>query len=131
MILFDFLTNPDSSKGVVSTWIAKKYPARQGRFRAKLDDLRQHGVGAEETLGYCPHQGDGIYKLKVKGKPQLRPHLCKGPFDMQGEATLLAGAIEENDELDPPEVQETASKRRDKLIADHRLRISIERAGPK
>jgi hypothetical protein len=62
-----------------------------------------------------------IYKLKVRGEKALRPLLCKGPLDMDGEFTFLLGAIEVNSQLD--EDAEDAEARRSIVIADPSRRI--------
>jgi hypothetical protein len=55
----------------------------------------------------------------------LRPFLCKGPFDIEGEYTLLLGAIEANRKLDrhPNE----ADGNRETLINNPKRRCEHER----
>jgi hypothetical protein len=85
---------------------------------ARVHDLRQHGVGSEETRSWCDHERAGIYKVKIRAKPQFRPHLCKGPIWMDTEATFLATAIEENFKLDPSDVMERAIQRRAEIVSN-------------
>jgi hypothetical protein len=122
-ILFEVTSG--GAKGVLSKWILK-HPQHRGKTKARVDQLRQYGVGSEETLVWCCHEGDGIWKVKVKTKPQFRPHLCKGPSSMDDEATFLETAIEENFVLDPPDVKARAIKRRELLESDPTLRIELK-----
>ena len=122
--LFEFLGENESSKGILSRYLAK-HPSARGAAKARLNDLRQHGVGTEESRSWCPHERDGIYKLKIKAKPQLRPHLCKGPFDMNREATILAIAIEEDFDLHPADVLERAATRREIVRNDENRRTKL------
>ncbi len=119
-----FEVTSEGGKGILSKWMVK-HPQHRGKTKARVDQLRQYGIGSEETLGWCCHEGDGIWKVKVKAKPQFRPHLCKGPFSMDDEATFLETAIEESFELDPPDVKERAIKRRELLIDDPTLKIEL------
>ena len=51
-----------------------------------------------------------------KGQVQLRPMVCKGPFDMSKEFTLLHGAIEKDKKLIPEDVKSRAQSNRTILI---------------
>lgn len=122
--VFEFTS--EGGKGVISGFL-RKHPALRGATDARIKDLRQHGVGTEESLRWCPHERDGIYKLKVRSTPEFRPHLCKGPFDMNSEATLLAAAIEDDFELEPPDVLDRSVKRREILKQDRNRRATYGR----
>jgi hypothetical protein len=122
--LFEFAS--DAGKGVITKWL-KKHPTHRPFAKAKTDRIRKYGVGSEETLSFCCHEGDGIWKLKVRGAtPEFRPHLCKGPLQMEAEATFLATAIEEDFELDPSDVKKTAIARRSSVKDDPGLRIDLK-----
>lgn len=117
--VFEYAT--PSGRGCISDSVKADRKA-QAAVKLRIDDIRRHGVGTEETRQYCPHMKRGIYKLKVRYKPQLRPHLCKGPERMDDEATLLVMATEENDKLTPVDVIEIAITRRDEIFADPQKR---------
>jgi hypothetical protein len=119
-----FEATTDGGKGILSKWISK-HPEHRGKTRARVDQLRQYGVESEETRHWCSHEGDGIWKVKVKVKPQFRPHLCKGPLSINDQATFLETAIEENFELDPSDVKTRAINRRALLLANPSLRIEL------
>jgi hypothetical protein len=58
-----------------------------------------------------------IYKLIIHADVMLRPMLCKGPFDVEAEFTLLVGAKEIQGELIPgPKV---AVENRTILLGNH------------
>jgi hypothetical protein len=66
-----------------------------------------------------------IYKLVIHGQRMLRPMLCKGPFQMDTEFTLLLGAIEINSKLDhDPAV---ATENREILLVDRTRRVPSAR----
>lgn len=114
-VVFEYLTS--GGRGCVSDAVKGDRKA-QAALKLRIDDIRRHGVGTEETRQYCPHIKQGIYKLKVRYKPQMRPHLCKGPLRLDDHATLLVMATEENDKLTPRDVIDIAVTRRDEIIAD-------------
>jgi hypothetical protein len=62
-----------------------------------------------------------IYKLIIHADVMLRPMLCKGPFEMDAEFTLLIGAKEIQGKLIPG--PECAVRNRAILLADRRRRI--------
>jgi hypothetical protein len=62
-----------------------------------------------------------IYKLRIKQTVQLRPLLCRGPFDNDAEYTLLEGAKEIGRKLTTGAV-ERANKNRDELLANPKRR---------
>ena len=119
-----FEVTSEGGKGILSKWIAK-HPQHRAGTKVRVHQLRLYGIGSEETLEWCCHEGDGIWKVKVKAKPQFRPHLCKGPFSMNDEATFLETAIEESFALDPSDVKERAIKRHQLLINDPTLKIEL------
>lgn len=123
-VLFEFTSQ--GGKGVISGFL-RKHPGVRGAADARIKDLRQHGVGSEESLRWCPHERDGIYKLKIRSTPQFRPHLCRGPFSMNSEATFLASAIEEHFELDPADVLDRAVQRRGVVLQDESRRVKYGR----
>lgn len=94
----------------------------------KMDMLALHGPDLPSGLLAGPIKSkrnrkmqSHIYKLIVHGNKMLRPMLCKGPLDMDGEFTLLLGAIEVNFKLD--EDAEDAEFRRSVVIGDPSRRI--------
>jgi len=62
-----------------------------------------------------------IYKLIIHADVMLRPMLCKGPFEMETEFTLLIGAKEIQGKLIPG--PESAVMNRAILLADRRRRV--------
>ena len=69
----------------------------------------------------------GILKLRVKGKAQLRPMLCKGPIDNKHEFTLLIGATERDSKFVPRKADEKANDRKKIIIETPNRRCSHER----
>lgn len=68
-----------------------------------------------------------LYKIHVQGASQaLRPLLCRGPFEMDAEFTVLMPAREINWDWDPPGAPEEAEKRRKEIAVDRSLRVVYE-----
>ncbi len=79
----------------------------RGQLMLKMDMLAAKGTELLTTILAGPIKSkrkpklqSHIYKLIVHGQRMLRPMLCKGPHDMDGEFTFLLGAIEVNRKLD-------------------------------
>jgi len=97
--LFDFTNERGDS--LVQEWIEREKLSRRdlGQLNQKLDMLVVAGPSLPPKLLAGPIYKH-VYKLIVHGERMLRPFLCKGPFNMDTEYTLLLGAIEANGKLD-------------------------------
>lgn len=97
--LFDFTSERGDS--LVKEWVAAEKLSRRdvAQLNQKLDMLRVAGPSLPPKLLAGPIYKH-IYKLIIHGDRMLRPFLCKGPFEMENEYTLLLGAIEVNSKLD-------------------------------
>jgi hypothetical protein len=86
-----------------------------GQVNLKLDMLRKYGndVGSNVLL----RMSASVFKLKGKTKGvQLRPMLCRGPIDDDGEFTILIGAREIDWKLVPSDAVVRAEGRREEVI---------------
>lgn len=111
--IYDYLTA--SGKNDIYKWAMTFNGERRGKLESKLDVLRKHGLDVPKDL--LPYLGNDIYKLKIQGKPQLRPLLCRGIKNKElKEFTILLGAIEENDELGPSDAVNQAGNRLGQLL---------------
>lgn len=119
--LYDFTDTRNQS--VIRTWISKERLTRRdiGQLNQKLDMLRVSGMGLQPKLLAGPI-AKHIYKLKIHTDRTFRPMLCKGPFSMETEFTLLIGAIEVNFKLDTDPSK--AVLNREALLADKDRRMS-------
>lgn len=97
--LYDF-TN-ESGDSLLQEWIVREKLSRRdvGQLNHKLDMLVVAGPSLPPKLLAGPVHKH-IYKLIIHGERMLRPFLCKGPFNMETEFTLLLGAIEADWKLD-------------------------------
>jgi hypothetical protein len=121
----------EGGRSVIGIWLNAKSVSRRdrGQLLQKIDMLALHGPDLPAGIlspgpissKRNPAMQSHIYKLKVRGEKALRPLLCKGPFDMNGEFTFLLGAIEVGGELD--EDAEDAEIRRTILLGDRSRRI--------
>lgn len=124
--LYDFADTRNES--VIATWISDCRLQRRdvGQLNQKLDMLRTNGPALHPRLLAGPiNRQAHIYKLIIHGQRMLRPMLCKGPFNMEEEYTLLLGAIETNFRLTPD--PSAATQNRNVLLADRNRRIPNER----
>jgi hypothetical protein len=117
----------DGNESAIGKWLkAEDITQRdRGQLMLKMDMLAMHGtelftgiVAGPIASKRNPKQlrPSHIYKLKVHGDKQLRPMLCRGPIDMDGEFTFLIGAIEKGGVLDVDALD--AEARRQAIIAD-------------
>ena len=97
--LYDFTNQRGGS--LLQEWIEQERLSRRdvGQLHQKLDMLVVAGPSLPPKLLAGPIYKH-IYKLIIHGDRMLRPFLCKGPFNMETEFTLLLGAIEADRKLD-------------------------------
>lgn len=100
------------------------------KLNQRLDMLEAHGLALLPSI-LSSTRSRHIYKLKIKGKVQLRPMLCRGPFDNNGEFTLLMGASEKDMELVPRDADHQAEGRRQTVLSDTKRRCNHERVSKK
>lgn len=111
--IYDYLT--PSGKNDIYKWAMSFNDERRGKFEQKLDVLRKQGVDVPKDL--LAYLGNEIYKLKVQGKPQLRPLLCRSIVDKDlKEFTILIGVIEENGKFRPSDAVKQAGNRLAELL---------------
>ncbi len=104
--LFDY--KDEKGNNDFKNWTEKLQKVERAKLNAKLDALRLHGFELfPEMLTGTPTSG--ILKLRVKGKVQLRPMLCKGPINHETEFTLLIGATERDSCFVPDKADEKGS----------------------
>ena len=119
--LYDFVSV--DGKSVIAVCRRGLSKRSQGILDSKLNMLAISGMSLPPKLLVGPINKTGhIYKLRINADVMLRPMLCRGPFDMDAEFTLLAGAVEVQGKLLPS--PQRAMENRNILLADHERRIS-------
>lgn len=122
-VLYDFTDR--EGRSVIAPWRAGLTSRSRGQFDSKVNMLATSGMDLPPKLLAGPIKKTGhIYKLIIHADIMLRPMLCKGPFDMEGEFTLLVGAIEVQFKLIPD--PQTAVDNRAALLANRSRRILHE-----
>jgi len=107
-------------------WTKKLQKVERAKLNAKLDMLASKGSELfPHVLTDTPTPG--IQKLRIKGKVQLRPMLCKGPINKEKEFTLLIGAKERGSCLVPDKADEKANDRKQIIIENPNRRCLHER----
>ena len=112
-------------QSVIAKWSQELTPRSRGQLDSKLHMLATNGMDLPSKLLAGPIKKTGhIYKLIIHADVMLRPMLCRGPFEMEAEFTLLVGAKEIQGRLIPdPEV---AVHYRNLLLKDAGRRIPHE-----
>jgi hypothetical protein len=124
--LFDYTDTKD--RNVMQKW-AKKISLGK-RDRARLDSKIDMLLIARSDLppGLLQNtKNRHILELAVNGQRALRPMLCRGPFDMNGEFTFLLGAIEKDVKYIPADALVRADNNRDSLLNKNGGRCTHER----
>jgi hypothetical protein len=122
--LYDY--HSDREVNEIARWTRGLAKRQRIGLKSKLDSLAQFGMDLLPQMltgTGVPH----IYKLRVRGNVELRPMLCRGPFNNDEEFTILLGAIEVNWELEPRNAAELAARIREEIIRDPRRRVKHER----
>src|SRR5712691_9452211 len=92
-------------ESAIGQWLIEEAISERdrGRLVQKMDLLALNGPALSPRLLAGPIQSkknrrlqSHIYKLIIHGDKMLRPMLCRGPLEMDGEFTMLLGAIEVN-----------------------------------
>ena len=124
LILYDYLN--ENGNNEFKEWTEKLQKSERAKLNVKLDMLASKGSELfPEILTGTPTAG--ILKLRVKGKVQLRPMLCKGPVNKEHEFTLLIGATERDSKFVPRKSDEKANNRKKIIIENPKRRCSHER----
>lgn len=122
--LYDYVT--DKGTNDFKNWTEKLQKTQRAKLNLRLDMLKDKGSELFPQI-LTGTDTAGIQKLRVPGKVQLRPMLCKGPINHEKEFTLLHGAIEVQNKLKPKNADQIADKRKKDVIKDKTRRIEHER----
>lgn len=125
--IWEFLD--ERGRGIVEVWLRGKKIQKQARalLNQKVDLLEEKGPDLLPGLLAGPIY-DHVYKLRVTAPGvQLRPMLCKGPFNNETEFTFLLGALERGGKLEPRDAPARAAANREILIANAVRRRPHER----
>jgi len=122
--LYDY--KDENNNNEFEKWTKKLQKVEIAKLNLRLDMLKHKGLELfPGILTGTPTAG--ILKLRIKGKTQLRPMLCKGPIDKDNEFTLLIGAIERGSKFIPSKADETANARKNKIIKNTTQRCNHAR----
>lgn len=110
--LFDYCNHAGNNE--FKAWTQSLQLVQRGKLNAKLDMLGMLGDGLLPVI-LTGTDTPGILKLRIKGNVQLRPMLCKGPVDVDGEFSLLIGAIEVGSKLKPLNADVIAGERKEEI----------------
>ncbi len=113
---------------LLRAWTAQLQTKERAKLNQRLDSLALHGPGLIPGI-LSPTGIPCVFKLKIRGKVQLRPLLCEGPGKGEEAFTLLLGAFEVSDDYVPMGAPLIAARLRESLIRDMRRRVLHERVG--
>jgi len=114
---------------MILRWVKDDRLTKRSRaaLNQKLDRLSQIDFDlAIQTKFLAGPIYKSVYKLVVKTDVQLRPMLCRGPFNVDEEYTLLLGAVETGGKL-PQGAKEKAEANRQIVIGNPSRRVEHER----
>lgn len=118
--LYDFAS--EDGESVIAVWQLGLSKRSKGALDSKLNMLAISGMNLPPKLLAGPISKTGhIYKLRIHADVMLRPMLCRGPFSMDTEFTLLVGAVEIQGKLIPG--PESAVENRSLLLTNRERRI--------
>lgn len=103
--LYDYVNQ--KGENAFKEWAEGLQKVERAKLNERLDKLALNGESLLPLM-LSDTNVPGIRKLKIKGKVQLRPLLCRGPVDVHSEYTMLLGAIEKGDAWLPKRAPETA-----------------------
>src|SRR3990167_1888469 len=105
------------SKGrnVIFEWAKKQKIQKRDLIRIdqRVDRLSQAGTELVPQLiepSSGPKREKHIFELPVGNDVAIRIMLCRGPFDMESEFTLLLGAVERDRRYVPADAPERAER---------------------
>ena len=107
-------------------WSAGLQKKERARLNSKIDALAMYGADLIPGI-LAPTGVPNIFKLRVKGRVQLRPMVCEGPGHGEAAFTFLMGAKEISSDYQPAEAPETAAAIRNDLLAHPERRTEHER----
>ena len=111
--LYDYVNAQGENE--IKKWLDSLEKVERAKIDQRLDMLEEHGeVLFPQILSGTDEKS--ILKLRVHGKVQLRPLLCRGPVSNAAEFTLLCGAKEVGWKLTPKGVLVEAVDRRHIVI---------------
>jgi hypothetical protein len=110
---------------IIKTWSSGLQKKERAKLNQRLDSLALHGPELIPGL-LSPTGVPKIFKLKIRGKVQLRPMICEGPGS-ESEFTLLLGAKEISSKYVPDGAPEKAAEYRADLITHPERRVKHER----
>ena len=118
--VYDF--SDGDGKSIMVPWRDSLTARSKAQLDNKLHMLQVSGSDLGPRLLAGPIKKTGhVYKLIIHADVMLRPMLCKGPFSMATEFTLLLGAKEIQGKLIPG--AEVAVENRNTLLSDRTRRI--------
>lgn len=113
--LYDYVNQ--KGENAFKEWAEGLQKVERAKLNERLDKLALNGESLLPLM-LSDTNVPGIRKLKIKGKVQLRPLLCRGPVDVHSEYTMLLGAIEKGDAWLPKRAPETALTLKNDVIND-------------
>lgn len=125
-LIYDFVNEKQINE--IKKWSEKLQKNQRAKLNEKLDKLRLSGDELmPETLTGTSIAG--IKKLRIRCQNvQLRPLVCNGPINSKKEFTLLLGATERDNKLNPLNAENLADINKHKIIIEpHQRRILHEK----
>ncbi len=113
--LYDFLD--DRGQSVIHEWVRREKLTVRDRaaLNVRFKRIRQVDFDLAQGSLISGPIHKHVYKCVIHADVMLRPMLCRGPFKVEEEYTLLLGAIEKDRKL-PKGAKEEAEANRETLV---------------
>lgn len=100
---------------VFKEWYDRLQKPERAKLDQKMDALAEHGLALIPGV-VAPTGVASIFKLRARGRVQLRPLFCEGPG--KDAFTFLLGAFEVQWEWEPSDAPNIAARYREDLLTD-------------
>lgn len=114
-LIYDYVNHYGQNE--FKDWASRLEKPQRGKLNERIDKLALYGDALYPEMLTGTNVA-GIQKLRVRGKVQLRPLLCKGPINVEHEYTMLMGAKEVGDKWVPKGAPSIAEKIKAEVIKD-------------
>lgn len=121
----------------IKKWFFSLQKKHLARLNSKLDQLLSADYGHRPGLNeISPHlltdtSEPHIKEIRINCEVAIRLMVCRGPINVENEATFLIGGFERDSMYVPSNILDIAEHRRNIIIEDPSRRVIHERVDPK
>lgn len=113
-------------RGAFSEWRRKQSDTALAALDAKIAMLLKEGADKLNGSNFLDEVGGGVWKIKGKGKPELRAYFMKGPGNVETEITFLSFAKKDKNAEVPQDAEAVGKERATQLRNRAMQRVEID-----